>query len=46
VIAGILPDGGKLTGLKRMVSEDCEKEERCVSPNVYRYREGRWAIAD
>ena len=46
VIAGIIPDGRQLRALKQNISEDCSKQERCVSPNVYRFRDGRWVIAD
>ena len=46
VFAGVLPDHPRMREFKQVVREDCEAEERCLSPNVYRFRDGRWAIAD
>ncbi len=30
---------------QELVGEDCRTAPRCVSPNVYRYRNGRWVVA-
>ena len=46
VFVGVLPDGPDLERLKRTVREDCAAQERCISPNVYRFRDGRWVIAN
>lgn len=46
VFAGLLPDGPNLERFKRTVREDCAAQERCISPHVYRFRDGRWVIAD
>jgi len=40
----LLPDVGFFHQL--VGSEDCAAQQRCVSPNIYRFREGRWVIAD
>lgn len=45
VLVGIKPDGPDLDAFKKVVAEDCEQQERCVSPHVYRFRDGRWVIA-
>ena len=46
VIAGLVPDGEAFEGIKQAVAEDCASAPRCISPNVYRFRDGRWVIAD
>lgn len=46
VVAGIVPDGEALDGFKQAVAQDCAAAPRCVSPNVYRFRDGGWVIAD
>jgi hypothetical protein len=45
VFAGKIADGTKLDGFRKSVEEDCAQQERCVSPNIYRFRNGRWVIA-
>ncbi len=45
VYAGILPDGPAFDDLKTAVAEDCAALQKCISPHVYRFRDGRWAIA-
>jgi hypothetical protein len=45
VLAGKMKDGKDLAEFKKSVAEDCLAQQRCVSPNVYRFREGRWVIA-
>jgi len=46
VFVGTMPDGPELNRFKQTVIEDCEAQQRCVSPNVYRFRDGRWVIAN
>lgn len=46
VFVGSLPDGPDLDGFKQTVLEDCQAQQRCISPNVYRFRDGLWEIAD
>ncbi len=46
VFVGTMPSGGQLDALKKRVVEDCRRQQRCVSPNVYRFRGGRWAVAN
>lgn len=45
VAMGALPEGRDLDGFRELVGEQCAAASRCVSPNVYRFREGRWVIA-
>lgn len=45
VLVGVKPDGPDLDAFKKLVAEDCEQQERCISPHAYRFRDGRWAIA-
>lgn len=45
VIAGVIPDGPELERYRKLASEQCKMAARCISPNVYRWREGRWVIA-
>jgi hypothetical protein len=45
VFVGIMPDGPKLEGFRKTVADDCSTQPRCVSPNIYRFRNGRWVIA-
>lgn len=46
VFVGLMPDGPGFERFRHTVSEDCAVQQRCVSPNIYRFREGRWVIAD
>jgi hypothetical protein len=46
VWVGVIPDGSRFEQLKQVVREDCAAVERCISPNVYRFHDGRWVIAD
>lgn len=46
VLAGIVPDGETLDRIREAVVSDCASAPRCVSPNVYRFRDGMWVIAD
>ncbi|WP_447726861.1 hypothetical protein [Sphingomonas koreensis] len=45
VFVAMMPDGPKLDAFKRTVAEDCAAQVRCISPNVYRFRSGKWTIA-
>lgn len=45
VFVGRMPNGAGMDGLRQTVREDCQVQERCVSPNVYRFRNGRWIAA-
>lgn len=42
VFVARLPDGPGLEQFKQTVREDCASQPRCISPNVYRFRDGRW----
>jgi hypothetical protein len=47
VFVGALPAGyGRMREFKRAVREDCATAQRCISPNVYRFRDGRWVFAE
>ena len=45
VLVCTLPSGPKLEDLRQTVREDCDAQPRCVSPNIYRFRDGQWVIA-
>jgi len=45
VMAARMPDGPALDAFRRTVAEDCAAQPRCISPEIYRFRDGRWAIA-
>ncbi len=45
VYAGVLPDGPAFDDFKTAVAEDCAAMQKCISPHVYRFRDGRWVIA-
>ena len=46
VFTADIPDGKPLEELKQLVAEDCAAAARCISPNIYRFRDGGWVIAD
>lgn len=46
VIAGVMPEGERLEEFKTLVAQDCAAAARCISPHVYRFRDGQWAIAN
>jgi hypothetical protein len=46
LVAALPPDYRRMREFKRAVREGCAAAERCISPNLYRFREGRWAIAE
>lgn len=45
VFVGLMPDGPDLAKFRQTVREDCESQPRCISPNLYRFREGRWVVS-
>lgn len=45
IFVGAMPDGARFTEFHKSVADDCAQQERCISPNIYRFREGRWVIA-
>lgn len=45
VVVGVLPDGPQLDKIAAAAREDCRVSQRCISPHVYRWRKGRWVIA-
>ena len=45
VFVGMLPPGENLEGFRQTVRDDCASQERCISPNLYRWRDGRWIVA-
>ena len=45
VFFGVMPGGPMLDGFRLTVEEDCAAQARCVSPNIYRFRDGGWVIA-
>jgi hypothetical protein len=45
VIAAVVPDGAELEKYRGLAEEQCKLAARCISPNVYRWREGRWVVA-
>lgn len=45
VVAAVVPDGAELERYRGLAEEQCKLASRCISPNVYRWREGKWVIA-
>jgi hypothetical protein len=45
VFVGTLPSGPGLEKFRESVESDCQQAGRCVSPNIYRYRDGLWVLA-
>ncbi|MCL9999134.1 MAG: hypothetical protein NBV68_07105 [Erythrobacter sp.] len=45
VVAAVVPDGAELEKYRGLAEEQCKLASRCISPNVYRWREGKWVIA-
>ncbi|WP_285711327.1 hypothetical protein [Erythrobacter oryzae] len=45
VFAAMVPDGAELERYRDLAEDQCKLAPRCISPNVYRWREGRWVIA-
>ncbi|MCB5426504.1 hypothetical protein H0274_14670 [Altererythrobacter sp. CC-YST694] len=46
VFIAFMQDGPRLENFKQTVREDCLAQPRCISPFVYRFRNGRWVVAD
>jgi len=46
VWVGVMSGGPRFEEFKRVVRAECEALDPCISPNVYRFRDGRWVIAD
>ena len=46
VIVGLSAPGPDFDKLVKAVQEDCNAAERCISPHVYRFRGGKWIVAD
>lgn len=46
VFVGKMADGPDLENLRKTVAEECANQARCISPHLYRFRNGRWAIAN
>ncbi|QZD94500.1 hypothetical protein [Qipengyuania gelatinilytica] len=42
VLFGTMPDGPDLASFRQTVADDCRMQQRCISPNIYRFRQGRW----
>ncbi|MBB4613078.1 hypothetical protein [Novosphingobium taihuense] len=45
VFVGLMPDGEGLQRFSKTVADDCAAQQRCISPNIYRFRDGQWRIA-
>ncbi len=45
VAAAVVPGGAELEKYRSLAEQQCKLAARCISPNVYRWREGRWVIA-
>lgn len=45
VFVAVMPDGSRLDAFKKSVAEDCSGQARCISPNVYRFRDGQWVVS-
>lgn len=45
VFVATMPDGPHLDAFKKSVAEDCSGQTRCISPNVYRFRDGQWVVS-
>lgn len=46
VFVGIIADGPDLEKFRKAVEEDCTQQARCISPYVYRFRDGHWVMAE
>lgn len=44
VLVGTMPDAS-LASLRPSVAQDCAAQPRCISPHIYRFRDGQWVIA-
>jgi hypothetical protein len=46
VFVAIMPPGKDLEGFRHTVAEDCAAQQRCILPDIYRFRERQWVVAD
>lgn len=46
VFVATMPDGPQLEGFAESVRKDCAAQQRCISPHIYRFRNGQWRIAE
>ena len=44
LFAGIRPDGHDMDTFRPVVIKDCAAQSHCISPHIYRIRDGRWTI--
>ncbi|MES2441994.1 MAG: hypothetical protein V4574_04125 [Pseudomonadota bacterium] len=44
VFVGRMPDGPDLERFRKGVADDCAQQQRCISPHLYRFRDGRWVV--
>ncbi|MBO9714060.1 hypothetical protein [Sphingomonas sp.] len=42
VFVGLLPDGPNLDDFAKTVRDDCKAQQRCISPHIFRFRDGHW----
>ena len=45
VVVGTIKDGDGLDKLAEATAQDCAAASRCISPHVYRFRDGEWVVA-
>lgn len=45
VMVGTLADGPPLEKFRESVRQDCAEQERCITAEIYRFRNGKWVIA-
>lgn len=45
VFVATMPDSPELDAFKRTVADDCQSQQRCISPNLYRFRNGQWVVS-
>ena len=46
VFVALMPDGPRLESFRTSVQADCAAQARCISPNIYRFRNGGWVVAE
>lgn len=44
VMVALGSDVSDMDAFKRSVVEDCNQQQRCISPNIYRFSGGQWVI--
>lgn len=45
VFVAFMPSGPRLNDFAQTVRDDCLAQPRCISPYIYRFKNGRWEIA-